>query len=202
MRWRQARIASALSLCMLLSALLSMPGSDPALACACCTDRGQRNVNSVKFDSSRRAQIEQLKFAKPARLFVGPGGLEIVKGIKDPAERYSVGFIFGQQRAVFGFRDHKGRSGRLSLTLPAKLSVFEVDPRDGPDGGTGPSLYKEWKFTGKVSGSGIFEPGNGPNQLLTLILQGRGNSCTSSSDFTHWTLVMQGRRPTTISSAI
>ncbi|MBR1198611.1 hypothetical protein JQ634_17720 [Bradyrhizobium sp. AUGA SZCCT0240] len=29
-------------------------------------------------------------------------------------------------------------------------------------------------------------------QILTLILQGGGNSCTSGVDFTHWTLVMQG----------
>jgi hypothetical protein len=28
--------------------------------------------------------------------------------------------------------------------------------------------------------------------VLTLIVQGRGNSCTSAGDFSHWTLVMQG----------
>lgn len=31
-----------------------------------------------------------------------------------------------------------------------------------------------------------------PRQILTLILQGGGNSCTSAIDFSHWTLVMQG----------
>jgi hypothetical protein len=175
-----------------MAALLAVATKDRALACACCTDPGQRNVNTIAFDSSQRAEIGRLKFAKPARLFVGPGGLEVIKGIKNPSEQYAVSFTFGQQRALFGFRDQQGRSGRLALTLPSKMNIFEVDPRDGPDGGTEPSLYKEWKFTGKVSGSGIFEPGNGPNQLLTLIVQGRGNSCTSSSDFTHWTLVMQG----------
>ena len=65
-------------------------------------------------------------------------------------------------------------------------------PRDVPDQGTGPSLYKEWKLTGKAAGSGAFSLGGAPKQVLTLIVQGRGNSCTSVGDFAHWTLVMQG----------
>ena len=43
-----------------------------------------------------------------------------------------------------------------------------------------------------ASGSGVFQPGIASRQVLTLILQGGGNSCTSASDFSHWTLVMQG----------
>ena len=27
---------------------------------------------------------------------------------------------------------------------------------------------------------------------LTLLIQGHGNNCTSSIDFSHWTLIMQG----------
>ena len=38
----------------------------------------------------------------------------------------------------------------------------------------------------------MFAPGIASRQIPTLILQGGGNSCTSSIDFTHWTLVMQG----------
>jgi hypothetical protein len=38
----------------------------------------------------------------------------------------------------------------------------------------------------------VFHPGGAPRQILTLILQGGGNSCTSAVDFSHWTLVMQG----------
>ncbi len=53
-------------------------------------------------------------------------------------------------------------------------------------------LYKEWKLTGEVTGTGAFSATNGVKQSLTLILQGRGNSCTSAVDFTHWTLVMEG----------
>jgi hypothetical protein len=96
------------------------------------------------------------------------------------------------ERLVLAFRDHLGHSGTLSLTRPDNLSIFEVDPRDRPEQGQGPRLYKEWKLTAPASGDGVFQPGIAPRQLLTLILQGGGNSCTSAIDFTHWTLVMQG----------
>jgi hypothetical protein len=45
---------------------------------------------------------------------------------------------------------------------------------------------------GTVTGSGAFSAGSGPKQLLTLIVQGRGNSCTSAIDFSHRTIVMEG----------
>jgi hypothetical protein len=70
--------------------------------------------------------------------------------------------------------------------------VFEVDPRNVPDKGRGLTLYKEWKLSAPAAGSGVFTPGTGPRQSLTLIIHGHGNSCTSAIDFTHWTLVMQG----------
>jgi hypothetical protein len=36
------------------------------------------------------------------------------------------------------------------------------------------------------------KPGIAPRQIVTLILQGGGKSCTSATDFSHWTLVKQG----------
>jgi hypothetical protein len=36
------------------------------------------------------------------------------------------------------------------------------------------------------------KPGIAPRQIVTLILQGGGKSCTTAIDFSHWTLVMQG----------
>jgi len=98
----------------------------------------------------------------------------------------------GKTNIGFALASPGGGSGSLSLRLPQKISIFEVDPRDGPDQGTGPALYKEWKLTGEVTGTGAFSPTNGAKQVLTLILQGRGNSCTSAADFTHWTLVTEG----------
>ena len=42
------------------------------------------------------------------------------------------------------------------------------------------------------SSTGIFAPGMGKGQLVTLILQGHGNNCTSPDMATHWTLVVHG----------
>ena len=68
-----------------------------------------------------------------------------------------------------------------------------LDPRHGErEGGLGPALYKEWRLTAPAAGTGIFAPGVGRGQLVTLILQGHGNSCASAADFTHWTLVVSG----------
>jgi hypothetical protein len=68
-----------------------------------------------------------------------------------------------------------------------------VDPREAkPDRGLGPALYKEWKLTAPASGTGVFAPGTGARQRITLILQGRGNRCTDASHFTAWTLVVHG----------
>lgn len=190
---RQARLGLAVAALVVLAA----PGE--ILACACCTNQGQRYVEVEKLDPGRLEQIESLHFGTEARLFVGEGGVEAVKGIRDPAERYDLTVDWdkthaavGKTRIVFTLANPGGRSGTLSLRLPPNISIFEIDPRDGADHGTGPVLYKEWKLTGEVTGLGAFTGTNGVKQLLTLILQGRGNSCTGAADFSHWTLVIEG----------
>jgi len=106
--------------------------------------------------------------------------------------QYTLKTEWQENRLVFNLNDGHGYAGALALDLPGKISIFEVDPRNTEDTGAGPLLYKEWKVTGKVTGSGKFAANTGPNQLLTLIAQGSGIGCTSAADFTHWSLVMQG----------
>jgi hypothetical protein len=96
------------------------------------------------------------------------------------------------QQPVFSFRDNNGRSGTLALARPDSVAIFEVDPRNGPDSGQGPPLYKEWKLSAPAAATGVFAAGAAPRQILTLIVQGHGNGCTDAADFSHWTLVMQG----------
>ncbi|CAN7753570.1 hypothetical protein LJR220_002433 [Bradyrhizobium sp. LjRoot220] len=163
-----------------------------ALACACCTNEGQRNVATVTLDSGKQQEIESLRFGDKASLFTGEGDVEGIQGIATPAGSYKLSTQWREDRLVLSFRDAASHTGTLSLTRPRTVSVFEVDPRDRPDRAHGPTLYKEWKLSGPASGSGVFQQGIARQQILTLILQGSGNSCTSSIDFTHWTLVMQG----------
>ncbi len=177
--------------------LLVVPGEGQA--CACCTNPGQRYVEVEKLDSGRLEEIESLRFGEEAWLFVGEGDVETITGIHNPVERYDLTVNWnkthdaaGKTAIDFILTNPGGGSGTLSLRVPQNISIFEIDPRDSPDQGTGPVLYKEWKLTGEATGTGAFSGTNSSKQVLTLILQGRGNSCTSAQDFTHWTLVTEG----------
>jgi len=176
----------------LVVAAILLSGPRSALACACCTNEGQRNVGTVALDSGKREQIESLRFGGNAKLFTGEADAQDAQGITAPSESYNMTAAWRDNRLVLSFRDKSGRSGTLALARPNSVNVFEVDPRRAPDSGQGPALYKEWKLSGPAAATGVFAPGGGPRQVLTLILQGRGNSCTDASDFSHWTLVMQG----------
>lgn len=183
------RLALAL-LIGLLGGLSARP--EAAFACACCTNPGQRYVGSSPLDSSKRALLEELRFNGEAELFAGERDTVDIKGIVAPAARYEMHVAQEERRWVFDFRDKAGRSGTLVLALPASLSLMEVDPRSEPDRGLGPPLYKEWTLTSRAAGTGIFAPGVGGGQRLSLVLHGRGNSCTSADHFTHWTLSVAG----------
>ena len=188
-----SRMISAKHGLLLALAAFGMPAvPDVAFACACCTSPGQRNVQVTALDSSKRDALTSLRFADSAELFLGEADAELVEGIATPSQRYKITTEWLGGTLIFALEDATGHKGTLAVTLPGKVSIFEVDPRDDAGGGTGPALYKEWKLTGKAAGSGVFRPGTGPNQWLTLIVQGHGNSCTDASDFSHWTLVMEG----------
>ena len=189
---RPIRCCRGLAIAFFLAIGVLLGAAPPALACACCTHEGQRNVATVALDSGKQQEIESLRFAAKATLFTGEGDVEAIQGITTPSGSYELMAKWQDGGLVLSFRDTLGRTGTLSVARPKTVSVFEVDPRDRPDRGQGPALYKEWKLTAPAAGSGVFQPGIAPRQLLTLILQGGGNSCTSAIDFSHWTLVMQG----------
>jgi hypothetical protein len=186
------RLARAIVAAIFVLGQFSPAFISSALACACCTNEGQRNVATVALDSGKRQEIESLRFADKATVFAGEGDVDGIEGITTPSPTYKLSAKWGDDRLVLSFRDGSGHTGTLSLARPGTMSVFEVDPRDRPDKGQGPLLYKEWKLSAPAAGSGVFAPGIGPRQTLTLVLQGSGNSCTSAIDFSHWTLVMQG----------
>jgi hypothetical protein len=201
------RVSRVVVLVLGLSAGLPA-GVQEALACACCTNEGQRSVSVRPMDSGKREEIGRLRFSADAQLFSGEGDAGDVKGIAKSSGLYELHVAQEPNRWIFSFRDKASRDktgndkisrdqarglGTLTLAIPATLSIFEVDPRLGePQGGQGPSLYKEWKLTSAAAGTGLFAPGIGSGQRLTLILQGHGNSCTSGDMFSHWTLAVSG----------
>jgi hypothetical protein len=163
---------------------------DRAAACACCADQGERVVTVEQLDSSQRDKIDQLRFGKTAELFVSGEGASATKGIASASEHYDLAVVRQWDGLIFSFHDTENHVGTLFLHMPTSISVFEIDPRDGQkQEGGGPSLYKEWKLSSIMKGTGIFQVPSSNNQFITLILQGRGNFC---SEFTHWTLVING----------
>lgn len=174
------------------AAILALAAANAALACACCTNPGQRHVRTVLLDADKRDEFAQLRFADTAQLFTGEAEPEDVKGITTPSSNYELNAAWEGDRLVFAFRDREGRSGTLALPGPRTITLFEVDPRDDPGSGLGPVLYKEWTLTSPAAGSGVFSAGLGPGQELSLILHGRGYNCTTIDQFKHWSLVMRG----------
>lgn len=168
-------------------------GGTAAWACACCTNQGQRYVGIAKLDSTLREEISRLRFMADAELYTGERDTSDIKGIANPSDKYELHVSQEASRWVFSFRDKAGRAGTLTLAIPATVSIFSVDPRlDEREGGTGPSLFKEWKLTSNAAGTGIFTAGMGSGQRITLIVQAHGNNCTSADMATHWTLMVHG----------
>lgn len=164
-----------------------------AHACACCTNQGQRYVGVANLNSTLREEIDRLRFMAEAEFYTGERDTSDIKGIANPSGTYEMHVSQESGRWVFAFNDKAGRKGTLTLAIPATVSIFSVDPRlDEREGGTGPALFKEWKLTSNAAGTGIFTPGMGSGQLITLIVQAHGNNCTSPDMATHWTLMVHG----------
>jgi hypothetical protein len=164
-----------------------------AQACACCTNPGQRMVAREPLTAARLSELQGLDFAPSAQLYLGEADTDSIRGIATPSEHYDLTVALTRNGLTFAMRDKAGRAGTLVLAWPGSIAIFEVDPREArPDHGLGPTLYKEWKLTAKASGTGVFAPGAGPQQHITLILHGRGNRCTDASHFTAWTLLVHG----------
>jgi len=179
----------------LAGAALGAATVSQALACACCSSRGQRLVDTVPLSGDVLSELQQMSFAPKAQLFMGEADPTAFEGrVEDTQGRYTVSVSLTAGRMTFHFLDDETkRKGTLAFALPKTLTRFEIDPRSTPDEGLGPLLYKEWRLTGPATGSGIFAPGMSKGPKMTLIYQGSGRGCTSAADFTDWTLVVHGR---------
>jgi len=164
-------------------------------ACACCSNSGDYRIGFGKPSAYEFSLMQQVRFGGAAYLYLTEADLEdSAKGLAHRAERYSLnGSLVGNVWRL-EFRDGNN-SGTLSLPLPAKVLSYTADIHDGrtSDGG-GPLLYKEWRFEGRVHGTGFFRAGIIAPTKYFLVLQGRGNGCQSAEDFRHWRLKITGKK--------
>lgn len=164
-----------------------------ALACACCSNPGHYFSGMQDLDEYPLSQMKRMRFGRTASLFATEAGIEEdARGITRPKSAYSVQGSMAGNSWRLTFRSGAS-SGMLNLQLPAKMWDHSADIHDGKiSAGGGPSLYKEWRFEGDVTGTGIFQPGFASPAKYVLVLQGRGNGCDNAEDFTHWRLEVKG----------
>lgn len=167
--------------------LLALPPRR-AEACACCATAGDWYLNRQKVSSVELAELDNLRLGPTASLSLSEAGFETVRGINDPSdEPYKLALTRARRNWTLHFTDAGGKSGTLSFSLPTTFTNFGTDLQESPPGSAGPILYKEWRFEGPVTGTGIFKATKRGTKFR-LVLQGRGNACPSASDFKNWNL--------------
>ena len=178
-----------------LAVALFMPSVVHVLGCACCTDEGDyRFAPNAPISEYQRAQLAEMTFAPAARLYLTDAGEDAIKGLESVTQENNVSVVIEPKQWRLTFRSADGKTGTLTLPVPARMSTLAADLHDSEDTGRGPTLYKEWRCEGVARGDGIFQKGFAAPARYTLIFQGRGNRCDSGSDFTHWRVEVSGAK--------
>jgi hypothetical protein len=171
--------------------------SGDAFACACCSDDGQRYVKTQAINAYAAGVLADIRFADAAHLYAGEADIESIKAVAAKSRDFQLAVSKSETSWAFEFVA-AGGGGKLVFHMPENVTKFEIDPRE-PNTDTirqGPLLYKEWRLTAKARGSGMFQGASGGGRQVTLILHGRGNSCTDAGQFNAWTLVLHGPKDT------
>ncbi|MCP5072203.1 MAG: hypothetical protein GY947_02770 [Rhodobacteraceae bacterium] len=174
-----------------LAALAPLALASPAQSCACCADTADRASYSTKISDWLQSELNSIRFGSSAHLYVTACDIECAQGIKEPQYDYHAKTELKGGELVIVLSSAESNGGVLTMNLPNSIDVFKVDP--SPNFNSNMTLlYKEWRLSGSLQGTGDFlADANGPVSA-ELILQGQGNSCPYHGDFTHWRLSASG----------
>lgn len=191
----------------LLAIVCLMSLTNTALACACCADAGTYSIRTGKPETYIVDLLGDMKFDSKADLFMTEADFEIIKGLDDikkemqggswnyETDTFDLVNQFTKKTWKFTIKTPGGKTGTLTLPVPAQMVRFKVDIHDTKDTGLGVRLYKEFRFKGAVqNGTGIFRAGIVKPTTYFLVFQGRGNGCDNAEDFTHWHLEIEGKK--------
>lgn len=188
-------------------AVFAFIAASPAalLACACCAEPGTYFLSTYKPRQFEIDLMKDFRFDKKAKLYMTEAGFDIVQGLDDISKESEVeafaqtydefdlvnGFTGRQWK--FEMRSAGGKTGTITLPVPAQMVNYKVDIHDQENRPNGPLLYKEFRFKGNVSAAtGIFRTSSVRSTTFFLIFQGRGVGCDEITDFTHWRLEVDG----------
>jgi hypothetical protein len=186
-------IMKILKLSLAVGFLLSVLSPLQSLACACCAEKGTYKISTVKPDDYILGELRRLKIGT-TNLYSDAGYPETIKGLNPLGETFTASCLLSAKKWKFDFKDNNNKSGRLDLPLPATYIDYRVDLQENEEAADA-TLYREFRFKWKTSGgTGIFQKGVTPATDYFLVLQGRGNNCTSAETFTHWRLEITGAK--------
>ncbi|MEM1307801.1 MAG: hypothetical protein AAGG99_09760 [Pseudomonadota bacterium] len=189
----------AIVLGVMTAAVLNVVPAASAHACACCAEPGQRVEQFTSFDDRDAFQsevIRSLALGGAATLYRDAADWdEVIRGLNNPdrSTAYRVALTRAAKSWTFAFEDKRANSGRIAIRLPREFELFAADRTPGDSvGGSGPEFYKELRFSGVMTGSGMFITNGKGTARATVIFHGHGNGCTFAEQFTHWTLEAKG----------
>jgi len=156
----------------------------PPMFCACCAEDGEWYQRAERITADMRKEINRFNFS---------GATNGMSGVEDaPFSEGKFELTRSNDMRRWELKYVGGKSGSLSLPIPLRLVNFGADVHDGQQGGGGgPLLYKEWRFDGSATGTGVFRTWSGAK--FRLVFQDRGNHCTQAEDFKHWNLSVNHR---------
>lgn len=179
----------------LLSVLAFLNTSEMAHACACCAVPGERFDRFEILAEDHIEGLNSLRFDSSAHVFTIAINYPDVVGIRTDDSPVSMEIQKDQKAWNFVFHNPAGQQGELNFSFPKNFTSIGIDTRDPeiPEHtGGGPSLYREWRLTTKSKGNGIIQDSVDGVQTVTLVLQGRGNSC--GIDVNGWSLQFAGTK--------
>ena len=191
------------SLVLVFPLCLALLFSTNASACACCAEHGTYSLWTGTPQAFRLSILEDIKFAPTGDLYMTEAGFDTIRGLAslekdfmtEGADAFDIVNAYTKKAWQFEMKAPGGRAGTLVLPRPSKMSVFKVDTHQTEIGAGEATLYKEYRFSGTVAnGMGFFAPSIAKPTTYSLVFQGNGNECDSSSDFTHWRLQVDGPR--------
>ena len=190
-----------------LAVVCLMAFANNALACACCAEAGTYMIRTGKPGEFEFGILDSMKFDTKTDLYMTEAAFDMIRGLDDvkkemessswnyETDRLDLVNEFTRKVWKFTIKTPGGKTGTLTLPVPAQVVQFKVDIHDTKDTGLGVGLYKEFRFKGTVqSGTGIFRSGIVRPTTYFLVFQGRGNGCDDVSDFTHWHLEIDGKK--------
>jgi hypothetical protein len=174
-----------------ISMLMLLAWTKEVYACACCANAGEWSQTSQQISDFEFKEINSLQFSPNAKLYQTAG--EENTGISSNSTSYTLSLNKKQRVWNLLFKDDKGKTGTLSLTIPNQGVSFKTDLSENQQTGN-PQLYKELRLEGKVTGNGIFSKAITPDTKFRLVLKGKGNNCFIAENFNSWNLQVFGSK--------